>query len=246
MLEPINAGPGPPIKNSSFLSQVLLEVSHKCSQRSTWHFLNTDSYWIRVLGFILDMPTGGQHYCRTLLPLLGIAVHQTLLVPYLSSAALFGQVLWFLTAHRRLLFTSHQTATAKGRLKASRSPKLPGGMWKSRGNASDPFTCYFVKGVSKSQYLTGVLMKILVLPISYLITFPFLLFSSSILQLSILLWGSVKIWFPIPFKFWLLKLPPAMLWTLWTQHWKDVQSFLCCEFWSLFIWGWWKEVSNRA
>lgn len=124
------------------------------------------------------MPAGGLRCCWTLLPLLGTAVHQTLLVPYLSSAALFGQVLWFLTAYGRLFFTSHQTASAIGRLKALRCLKLPSGMWKSRRNASAPFICYFVKDVSKSQYLTEILMKILALPISYLITFPFLLFSS--------------------------------------------------------------------
>lgn len=30
------------------------------------------------------------------------------------------------------------------------------------------------------------------------------------------------------------------------KHWKGAQSFLGCAFWSLLIWGRWKEVSNRA
>ena len=60
----------------------------------------------------------------------------------------------------------------------SQTPKLPSGTWNSAGDASAPFMCYILKGVSKPQYLSGVLTKSLFL-ISCVITCPLFLSSQN-------------------------------------------------------------------
>lgn len=56
---------------------------------------------------------------------------------------------------------------------SSELPKLPSGTWKKWGNDPALFQYYTVKGVSKPQCLTEVLMKSMPLLISYIITCPF-------------------------------------------------------------------------
>lgn len=125
---------------------------------------------------VLDMAAGSLAACRgpcccwTLLPFLRTAVSQTLLIHSLSSAALLGQVLWFLPAHCSSFFVSHWAPLPQA------GWGLWGSTWKSRGNASAPFMCYTGKDVSKLPFyeVCEVLMKILALLISCLITSPFL------------------------------------------------------------------------
>lgn len=62
-----------------------------------------------------------------MLPLLGTAVSS------LGSAALFGQVLWFLPAHSSSFFVSHQAATAIDTLKALSCPNYPVAHGKTEG-----------------------------------------------------------------------------------------------------------------
>lgn len=148
-----------PIKNSrEFLGHV--------SQRATWQLLHTSQYWTCrwVPRCLLGVIAAAGHAATAwdCCPLSGICCS------IWPSAVVSPCPQQFLLCFPPGCHCHRYT-------EGSELPKLPSATWKNWGNDLAFFMCYTVKGVSKPQCLTEVLMKSTALLISYIITCPFLI-----------------------------------------------------------------------